>query len=526
MIDRRGFLRGSAGTIGAAALGTGALGSLAGCAPDAVGGTGVFTLGVTSGLHSPTEAVLWTRVEAANAPGVTSVGWEVASSPAFTTVLQSGTAPVSDATDGCVKVLVGGLDPDTSYWFRFTSGASSSTVGRARTLPAPGSSPAELKLAFASCQSFASGYYGAWRDIATKDLDFVLFLGDYIYESVLIQLLRRVRDEPTTEADTLAEYRAKYRLYRSDADLQAAHAAHPLVPIWDDHEIKNDYDRLVFTDDPVRAAAAYQAWFEYMPVMPVAGTQIYRNLRWGDLGQLSLLDSRQYRDEALGEALLGILGLQVMTGDLQAAGRSMLGATQRQWLLDSFDQAQSDGVTWKLVGNPVMIAPIRIQDLDTPQARIDDPTLPKHAGLYMGTDSWDGFGWERDLVLSHLDTAGIDNVAFLTGDNHSFWAAALTPDFDDPAAPKVAYEYTGGSITSPSGITENLLAGGLASYATQPPFDYGEIRFNGYGQVTCTPTSMSVTFHQLDPSNPWGTPSPKVRFDTVPGTVSPTITPL
>jgi len=522
MIDRRGFLRAGAGTLGAAALGA----TATACAPDGAGGPGAFNTGVASGIHSPTEVVLWTRVDAANAPGVTTVTWEVATTPDFASVLQSGSAPVSAAADGCVKVLVGSLASDTSYWYRFTAGAQTSTVGRARTLPAPGSSPAELKLAFASCQSFASGYYGAWRGIAEQDLDFVLFLGDYIYESVLIQLLRRVRDEPTEEVDTLAEYRAKYRLYRGDADLQSAHAAHPLVPIWDDHEIFNDYARSVFTDDPDRAAAAYQAWFEYMPVMPIDGTRIYRDLPWGDLAHLSLLDSRQYRDDALGEAVLGILGLQVMTSDIQAVGRTMLGDDQRQWLLDGLDQAQADGVTWKLIGNPVMIAPIRIRDDDTPEARIDDPSLPRHAGLYMGTDSWDGFGWERDLVLSHLDTAGIDNVAFLTGDNHSFWAAALTPDFDDPAAPQVAYEYTGGSITSPSGITENALAGGLASYATQPPFDYGEIRYNGFGTVTCTPTSMSVTFHQLDPSAPWGASSPKVRFDSTPGTVQPTVTVL
>lgn len=520
MMDRRGFLRAGAGTLGAAALGS----TVAGCAPDAVGGPGVFNLGVTSGLHSSTEAVLWTRVEMANAPTITSVTWEVATSPAFTTVVRSGSSPVSSATDGCVKVLADGLAPDTDYWFRFVGGADTSTVGRARTLPDPGSSPAELTIAFASCQSFASGYYGAWRDIATQDVDFVLFLGDYIYESALIQLLRRVREEPTAEVDTLGEYRAKYRLYRSDPDLQAAHAAHPLVPIWDDHEIVNDYNRLIFIDEPERAAAAYQAWFEYMPVMPIEGNRIHRNLRWGDLGQISLLDSRQYRDEGLGSALLGILGLQVMTGDIQAAGRSMLGADQRQWLLDSFDDAQAEGVTWKLVGNPVMIAPVRIQDLDTPDGRALDPTLPKHAGLYLGTDSWDGYGWERDLVLSHLDTAGISDVAFLTGDMHSFWAAPLTPDFDDPTAPQVAYEYTGGSVSSPSGITENLLAGGLASFATQPAFDYSEIRSNGYGLVRCTPSSMSVTFHQLDPSNPWGTAAPAVRFDTVPGVVQPTVT--
>ncbi len=521
MVDRRNFLLAGGGALGAAALGT-----LTACSPPTPTPSGEFTLGVSSGLHSSSQAVLWTRVELANAPGTSAIDWEVADSPSFANVVASGTAAVSPSSDGCVKVLVGSLQPDTSYWFRFHGAAETSPTGRARTMPDPSSSPASLRLACCSCQSYASGYYGAWRDIATQDLDAVLFLGDYIYESIAIQLLRKVRDEPTTDADTLEEYRAKYRLYRGDADLQAAHAAHPLVPIWDDHEIANDYDRTVFSTDPARASVAYQAWFEYMPVMPIDGTRIYRDLRWGDLADLLLLDGRQYRDEHLGTSLLGLLGLQVMSSDLQAPGRSLLGATQRQWMLDSLDQAQADGVRWKLIGNPVMIAPIRLNDLDTPEARIADPNLPTHAGLYLGTDSWDGFGWERDLILSHLHDAGVADVAFLTGDQHTFMAAPLTTDFDDPTAPVVAYEYTGGSITSPSGITESALAGGLGSYVTQPPFDYMEIRRNGYALVEATPSQMSVTFHELNPIYKSATPQPAVRFDATPGVVQPTITQL
>ena len=520
MVERREVLRAGGGLLGTAALAT-----AAGCAPPTGTPAGVFTLGVSSGLHSPTQAVLWTRVELANGP-VAQVEFEVATSPTFTQVVASGTAGVSADADGCVKVLVGSLAPDTSYWFRFTGGGETSPTGRARTLPSPDASPTSLRLAFGSCQSFASGYYGAWRDIAAQDLDAVVFLGDYIYEAFLIQLLRRVREETLETTDTLEEYRARYRHYRLDADLQAAHAAHPLVPIWDDHEVANDYDRTVFTTDPARAAAAYKAWFEYMPVWQTQDTRIYRSLRWGELAELFLLDSRQHRDEPLGTPLLGILGLQVMTGDLQAPGRTLLGAEQRQWFLDGLDAAQSAGVQWKLVGNPVMIAPIRLVDLDTPELRQTDPSLPKHAGLYLGTDSWDGFGWERDLVLSHLRDAGITDVSFLTGDQHSFMAAPLSTDFDDPAAPLVAYEYTGGSITSPSGITENLLAGGLAAYETQPPFDYMEIRRNGYGLLDATPTQMSVTFHELVPTTRSATPTPRVRFTTTPGVVQPTITQL
>ena len=520
-MDRRDFLRAGAGTVGLAALG----GLGVACTPD--GGpvpTSVWSAGIASGLHSSTEVVLWTRVEPLLAPTVTSVAWEVASDSAFTDVVANGTAPVSPASDNTVKVLVGGLSPDQSYWYRFDTGTDSSPVGRARTLPAPGSSPERLRLAVGSCQSFASGFYGAWRDIAAQDLDAVLFLGDYIYESVAIQLLRRVRDEPTETAETLQTYRNRYRWYRADPDLQAGHAAHPLVPIWDDHEIMNDYDRTVFLTDPVRAAAAYQVWFEYMPVWPMDGTRIHRSLRWGDLGELFCLDTRQYRDPNPSEPILGILGLSAMIPELQAPGRTILGVDQRQWLLDGLDTAQSEGVRWKLIGNQVMIAPIRIQDLDTPELRELDPNLVEHAGLYLTTDSWDGFGWEREQVLGHIGTSGIADVAFLTGDVHAFFAAPVQPDFDDPASPSVAYEYTCGSISSPSGLIEGALAGGGASFPTSPGFDYAELRFNGYGLVECTASQMTVTYHQLDSTLAINTPSPKVQFVATPGVVQPTVT--
>ena len=173
-----------------------------------------------------------------------------------------------------------------------------------------------------------------------------------------------------------------------------------------------------------------------------------------------------------------------------------------------------------------MIAPVRLVDLDTPEMRSLDPSLPRHAGLYLGTDSWDGFGWERDEVLGHLHDDGVSDVAFLTGDQHTFMAAPLSTDFDDPAAPTVAYEYTGGAISSPSGITEGLLSGGLSSYATSPPFDHMDIHRNGYGLVELTDASMSVTFMGLDATSPAATAVPTVRFDTTPGDPRPVVTTL
>lgn len=519
-MDRRDFLRAGAGTFGLAALG----GLSAACTPSGGTPSGVWSTGVASGLHSSSEVVLWTRVEPLLAPGVTSVEWEVAADDTFTDVVASGTAPVSLASDNCVKVLVGGLAADRSWWYRFRAGSEISPVGRARTLPAPGSSPTRLALGVASCQSYASGFYGAWRDIAAQDLDAVLFLGDYIYETLLIQLQRRVRDETLETAETIDGYRQRYRLYRSDPDLQAGHAAHPLLPVWDDHEIGNDWDRTWHDLYPQRVAAAFQAWFEYMPVWPIQGSRIHRTLRWGDLGEIFCLDTRQYRDANPAGSVLGPLGFNLLTPELAAPGRTILGEAQRQWLFDGLEESQSDGVRWKLIGNQVMIAPIRLADLDTPELRALDPSIPKHAGLYLFSDTWDGFTWERDLLLGHLHDAAISDVAFLTGDVHSFWAAPLRLDYDDPSSPAVAYEYTAGSITSPPGLVEGALSGGAQSFPTYPAFDYSEVRFNGWGMVECTPDEMNVTFRQLDPTLAVNVPQPKVRFTAKPGVVEPTAT--
>ena len=198
-MDRRDFLRFGAGGVGIGAVGLAA----SSCAvPGPPAPTTLFSSGIAAGLHSDTEVVLWTRLDPLVAtPG--SVDWEVAPDPTFTSVVASGTSSVGPASDYTVKVLVGGLAPDQSYWYRFVAPSAASAVGRARTLPVAGSSVSQLRLAYASCQCYANGFYTAWRQIATQPVDAVLFLGDYIYESALIQLLRTVREEASAEARTL-----------------------------------------------------------------------------------------------------------------------------------------------------------------------------------------------------------------------------------------------------------------------------------------------------------------------------------
>ena len=307
-------------------------------------------------------------------------------------------------------------------------------------------------------------------------------------------------------------YRAKYRIYKTDADLQAAHEAHPFVPIWDDHEVFNDYNREVFVDEPLRAAGAYQAWFEYQPVWPISGTRIHRDLPWGDLGHVFMLDGRQYRDPHRSDALP--VGAMPITSYETAVGRTLLGDQQRDWLLDGLTAA-SAASTWKVIGNPVMISPLRVLDLDTPELRAQDPDLPEHAGFYTNSafDSWDGFVWERDLLLSHLAAGGIENTVFVTGDYHSFWQSGLTPDFDDEAAPLVANEFAAGAISSGGGaINENVLFGGAENGPYQPGFNFIDGSHNGYGLLEATPTQMTVSYLANNATSATMVPRPIARF--------------
>lgn len=516
-MHRRDVLR-----LGAGAVGIGAVGLATACAaPTGPAPTTAFSSGIASGLHSDTQVVLWTRADP-RLVGSTTVEWQVGDDPAFTNVVASGMVSTGPANDHTVKLLVGGLSPDRSYWYRFTAPGHASPIGRTRTLPAAGASVSRLRLAYASCQSYANGYYAAWRQIATQPVDAVLFLGDYIYESALIQLLRTVREEGLEEARTLDVYRSKYQLYKTDPDLQAAHAAHPFVTIWDDHEIVNDYDASVFTTDPARAAAAYQAWFEYQPVWPISANRIYRDLPWGTLGHLFMLDTRQYRGPHRPGAPL--YGVRQLTDYETDPTRTILGPDQRAWLTGGLSAAQVAGTRWKIIGNQIMVAPLRVTDLDTPEARAADPSLPRHAGLYTDTnfDTWDGFPVERDLVLSHLNTAGIDNTLFVTGDYHSFWQASLRTDFDDPSSPVVANEFAAGAISSAGGAqNENVLYGSATSAPFQPPFSYIDGVRNGYGLIDATPDALAVTYYANDAASATALPQATVRFTLDNGNTTP-----
>ena len=252
-------------------------------------------------------------------------------------------------------------------------------------------------------------------------------------------------------ANDLASYRGKYKLYRSDPDLRAAHQMHPFAIVWDDHEFVNNCNRVEIAEQPERAAAAYRAWFEYQPVWPIGegadALRIHRRHRWGRLVDLTLLDTRQYRDAPIDGPAIGST-LDPPLRQVHSPERTLLGLRQRDWFLDGFDEAQDDDVQWKLVGNQVMFTPLRLIDLDTPVMRELRPDVVSGAGVYGNLDDWSGFLGERDLVTARLADHRISGVGFLTGDVHMFFQSQVAADMDDETSPIVAQEFVCGSVSS------------------------------------------------------------------------------
>lgn len=509
VFSRRGLLLGGAGAVGM--LGVAACTPYP--SPDVVDGP--WDCGVVSGLHSHDAAVLWTRFAPAERSRV-DVAWEVASDPGFTTVVASGSHSTDGSTDGCAKVLAEGLHPATTYWYRFSVGAQISPVGRTRTLPHPGADPDRMRFAVASCQKYGSGWYPAWRHVSEADLDGVLFLGDYIYESAGgVNPLWDVRNDTSRRATDLATYRAKYKLYRSDPDLRAAHAAHGFAPVWDDHEFHDNCDRTSITDDPDRAEAAYRAWFEYQPVWPQDGTRIHRSLRFGRLADISLLDTRQYRDANPEHDMLQNTAVPPASV-VHDADRTMLGLDQRDWLFDRLGAAEGDGVRHKLLAQQVMMAPLRWIDLDD---RLLAPG-PPHRGVYFNLDQWDGYTAERDILTSFLHDESIANTTVLTGDIHSFWQASIHLDMEDLASPAVAQEFVCGSIASVALGFYPELADGFSGFTQgfSPAFRWVDWKRRGFGLLEATPEAMNVRFQTVDPKWRNSPVETTVTFDWPTGT--------
>ncbi len=458
-----------------------------GVAAEAPVGTYPFTLGVASGMPRPDSVVLWTRLAPQpHAPGgglpdlPLKLRWEMADDDNFSTRLRSGTVTVHPEHAHSAHVQVDGLPPGTPFYYRFMTGDAVSPIGRTRTAPAADADVASLRIALASCQHYEQGAFVAHREIAARELDFVLFVGDYIYESSNRRYQVRAHEGPPPM--TLAEYRARHATYKLDADLRAAHAAHPWVLTWDDHEVENDYagDRDPLELPPAvflqRRAAAYQAYFEHMPVAPYmapqgAAMRIQDRYTWGCLAEIWTLDNRQYRDvQACGD---GVGGTVVAPCDeLNIESRSMFGAEQERWLAQGLATSTR---RWKLLGQGTQISP---SGIDTALVR------------RVHTDGWDGYPKARERLLRAIAEPRVNNVLCLGGDVHRHVAAQLRLRANDERSPIVASEFVCSSITS-RGLSEAMTA---LIRSSNPDMLHARSDERGYALIELTAKAAECDF--------------------------------
>ncbi|MDQ0683183.1 alkaline phosphatase D [Streptomyces achromogenes] len=419
--------------------------------------TPAFLHGLASGDPLPDGILLWTRVtpaaEATPGSGLgpdTEVSWVVATDRALTNVVNKGSTTATAASDHTVKADIRGLQPATDYYFRFSAGGARTPVARTRTAPAADAAVTGLRFGVVSCANWEAGYFSSYRHLAARgDLDAWLHLGDYIYEYGTGQYGARgavVRQtSPTHEILTLADYRTRHGLYKTDPDLQALHVKAPVIAIWDDHEFANDtwsggaenHTEGAEGAWSARQAAAKQAYFEWMPVRPAIAGTTYRRLRFGKLADLSLLDLRSFRSQQV----------KVGNGTVDDPDRTITGRAQLDWLKAGL---KGSDTTWRLVGNSVMISPFVIgslsADLFKPLAKLLG--LPQD-GLGLNTDQWDGYTDDRRELLAHLRANAIRNTVFLTGDIHMAWANDVPVDAGTyPLSASAATEFVVTSVTS------------------------------------------------------------------------------
>jgi alkaline phosphatase D len=443
-----------------------------------------FTVGVASGEPAPDGFVIWTRL----APDPLAddglggmplrdvqVGWQVATDEAFADVVRAGSARAVPEWGHSVHVELAGLQPGREYFYRFRQGSWLSPSGRALTTPAAGAAVASLAMAFVSCSNWQAGWFTAYRHLADERPDLVLHLGDYQYEGPGNGFDRA---HVGGETVTLADYRRRHAQYRTDPDLQAAHAAAPWLVVWDDHEVDNNYADEVAAravEQPgfvERRTAAYRAYYENMPLRRASvprgpDLQLYRRVSWGSLATFHMLDTRQYRDDqACGD------GYQDCP-DAAAPGRSLPGWQQEEWLLDGFRQSTA---TWDLLGQQVFFG------------RRDNN--PDPAATVVSMDAWDGYAASRDRIVGGMVEHGVRNPVVLTGDVHAHWASEVFRDQDDPDSGVVASEFVTSSITSGGDGYDQ--ADGRHPWAAWNPNLTFWTNLRGYVSTTITPTQMTV----------------------------------
>jgi alkaline phosphatase D len=463
-----------------------------------------FALGVASGEPTPDGVVLWTRLaQKPLEPGggmpqeAVEVSWEIADDEAFTKGVRRGTVTATPDWAHSVHVELTGLTPGRWYFYRLACGAAISAIGRTRTAPAADRPAERLAFGMASCQNWEEGLYTAYGQMAKDDLDLILHLGDYIYEHPARDKKPRRHGPPT---DSLAGFRARHALYKTDPLLQAAHAACPWVVTWDDHEVENDYAGVFpalqgSTPEGLleRRAWGYRAYWEHLPLRVAnlpdgPGMRLYRGFGWGSLAEFAILDTRQYRtDQPCGN------GIKAPCGEELREEATLTGAEQEAWLLG---RIHDSGARWNFVAQQVMMA------------RIDRASGPPEA---YSMDQWPGYERQRQRVLEAIAARPEANGIVLAGDIHSHWANDLVIDFDGGPRRVVAAELVGTSISS--GGNGTAVPPSQEAILAENPVVRFHSQQRGYVRVGVTPEAVRADFEVVDfIDRPGGTVSTAASF--------------
>ncbi|PQJ45904.1 alkaline phosphatase [Vibrio campbellii] len=495
-----------------------------------------FEHGVASGDPTQTQVIIWTRVT--TEASYVDVSWQVSATEDFSSIEQSGTFATDTSRDFTVKVDVQNLNPNTQYYYRFMVGEASSIVGITQTLPE--GSVDKASMAVVSCANYPAGYFNVYKEILEQhqkaSFDVVLHLGDYIYEygagGYASEDAAALGREPSkgTECITLDDYRKRYAQYRQDQDLQALHAALPMIAIWDDHELANDAwkegaenhhnSEGSFND---RRAAAAAAWTEWLPVREntFSNMLIYRQFAFGDLINLMMLDTRLVgRDQPLDYFSLDAPTMEAIGGlvaQSRSAERELLGTEQLAWLMNAFNQEAK----WNVLGQQVLMSRMELPSsvmlamfqlfTATDEQKMDallavnnaiasylaDPSSDT-VKLPYNLDAWDGYYVERERVYE-IAKASSGNFVCLAGDTHNAWTSELKDVSNNP----VGVEFATSSVSSP-GLEEYLALEPVAIAQMEytlpnlvSELQWTDIKQRGFMRVTFTPEKAESTWYML-----------------------------
>jgi len=454
-----------------------------------------FGLGVASGSPSSSSVVLWTRlydegIFGSNLPNENiPLKWEVSTDKEFKAMVQQGQSLAVAGLAHSVHTEVTNLAPNTWFYYRFLIGPYTSEVGKTRTFAEPTSNGQKtLKFAFASCQHFEHGYFNAYTHMVQENPDLILFLGDYIYEYAPGR--SGIRLHSGSWCLSLSDYRKRYEQYKLEPELQLAHAACPWIFTWDDHEVQNDYAGLSsgsfgpFTNFAKRRANAYQAYYEHMPLKSsflIEGLEglrsgselrLYENYQFGTLANITMLDTRQYRDKQAcnpnsqdGSATVSMSSCE----ELQDASRTLLGEKQETWLDHQFKNSAAQ--TWNIIGQSTLFG-----------ARV----YATAEGKKVWNDGWDGYPVARKKLTQQLINHQVSNPVIVGGDVHEYWVGYLKEDYSNAQSKVLGVEFCGTSITSNDGKNT------ASRQRANPHFIYAEGLRRGYCIAELHEESMTV----------------------------------